>query len=69
MAKKKITGQFLILDVLRSYPQTRKVFKRHGMACRGCLGAEAETVVNGAVTHGIDPSLFIAELNAALEEN
>jgi hybrid cluster-associated redox disulfide protein len=69
MVKKKITGQSLILDVIRSYPQTRKVLARHDMACRGCLGAEAETVVNGAVTHGIDPALFIAELNAALEEN
>ena len=69
MAKGKITAQSLLLDVIRSYPQTRKVFARRGMACRGCLGAEAETVANGAVSHGIDPVSFVAELNAALEEN
>ncbi len=69
MAKKKITDQSLILDVIRSYPQTRKVLARHDMACRGCLGAEAETVLNGAVSHGIDAELLVAELNAAIEEN
>ena len=69
MSKKKITAQSNMLDVLRTYPQTRKVLARHGMACRGCLGAAAETVTASAVSHGVDPLSFVRELNAALEEN
>lgn len=67
--KKKITAQSKMLEVLRTYPQTRKVLARHGMACRGCMGAAAETVTASAVSHGVDPLSFVRELNAALEEN
>ena len=66
VVRKKITAQSNLLEVLREYPETRKVFDRHGMRCRGCMGAAAETVSSGAVSHGIDPLVMVQELNAAL---
>ena len=62
---KKITGEMNLQEVLRTYPGTRKVIDRHGMGCRGCMGAAAETVRQSALTHGLDPEAFIREMNRA----
>jgi hybrid cluster-associated redox disulfide protein len=62
---KKISGDMILLDVLRKYPGTRKVIDRYGMGCRGCMGAAAETVRQSAMTHGIEPEGFIREMNEA----
>lgn len=61
----KITETMTILEVLKLAPQTRKVFDRHGMGCRGCQGAEAESVARGAANHGLDPKQLVRELNEA----
>lgn len=61
----KITEQMTILEVLKAAPQTRKVFERHRMRCRGCQGSAAETVAAGAWNHGIDPKVLLRELNEA----
>lgn len=61
----KITAQSTILEVLKAAPQTRKVFERHKMRCRGCQGAVAETVQAGALNHGLDPAALLKELNEA----
>ena len=63
----KITEQMTILEVLKAAPETRKVFDRHGMRCRACKGAVAETVAAGARNHGIDPKTLLRDLNAALK--
>lgn len=55
----------MLLEVMRNYPETKKIFDRYGMGCRGCMGAGAETVRASAVTHGIDPGEFVRELNSA----
>ena len=61
----KITEKMTILEVLKAAPQTRKVFERNRMRCRGCQGAVAETVAAGAWNHGIDPKTLLRELNEA----
>ncbi len=61
----KITEQTTILEVLKAAPQTRRVFDRHRMRCRGCQGAAAETVAAGAYNHGLDPKALVRELNEA----
>lgn len=61
----KITEQMTILEVLKTVPETRKVFDRHGMGCRSCQGAAAETIALGAWNHGIDVKLLVKELNEA----
>lgn len=61
----KITGQMTILEVLKAAPQTRAVFDRFLMRCKGCQGAAAETVAAGARNHGLDPKALVRELNEA----
>jgi len=52
-----------IADVLKKYPSSREVFKRHIPECVNCGGASAETIQRGAVMHGLDPDKFVEELN------
>jgi hybrid cluster-associated redox disulfide protein len=66
MARMKITEETRLLEVLQSFPQTRKVFERYGMGCRSCMGAAAETIGRSAMTHGVDPKTFVRELNEAV---
>ncbi len=68
MSKVTITERMTILEVLQKYPRSRKVFDRHGMGCRGCMGAAAETIAAGAITHGIEPRAIIEELKKAARE-
>jgi hybrid cluster-associated redox disulfide protein len=63
---KKITGDMNMREVIRSYPDARKVLDRYGMRCRGCMGAAAETVSQSATTHGVDPETFVLEMNEAV---
>lgn len=65
----KITEKMTILEVLKTAPQTRKVFDRFSMRCKACQGAAAETVLGGARNHGVDPKELLRELNEAVKED
>ncbi len=59
----EITKLSSINDVLRTHPESIKVFEKYNMGCMGCMGASAESIENGAMMHGIDPSIIVQELN------
>ena len=63
----KIDKDMTFNEVLRAYPDTVKVFKRYGMNCFGCLGAEAESIEYGALAHGVDLERLLEDLNQALK--
>lgn len=64
----KINKEMTFNDVLRKYPDTVKVLKKYGMKCFGCLGAEAESVEDGAVAHGVDLDSLLKDLNNSLKK-
>ena len=66
VSKKKITLQSNLLEVLRQYPETGKVFNRFNMKCRSCMGAKEETIRKSAESHGVDPKVMVKELNDAV---
>lgn len=55
-----------IIEILRSLPQARDIFTKHGMGCIGCMGSMSETIENGAVMHDIDVEMLLVELNDLL---
>jgi len=55
-----------IEEVLRRFPQTIPVFRRHGIDCDQCQLSEFENLEHGAKVHGIDLSVLVADLNDAL---
>jgi hybrid cluster-associated redox disulfide protein len=58
-----ITKNTPIIEILRTHPQAREVFSRHGMGCIGCMGSATETLENGARMHDIDVEALIRELS------
>lgn len=63
-----ITKSTPIIDALRSHPQAREIFRRHGMGCIGCMGSMLETIENGAYMHDIDIDALLEELNELLKD-
>ena len=61
-----VTKDTRIADLLRSHPDTAEVFSRLGLGCFACMGADMETVEEGAVMHGLDVEAMVAELNTAI---
>ncbi|KKM12949.1 disulfide oxidoreductase [Clostridiales bacterium PH28_bin88] len=58
-----ITKDMSILEVLQAYPQARDVFARHGMGCIECMGAEGESLEDGARMHGLNLQVLLEDLN------
>jgi hybrid cluster-associated redox disulfide protein len=58
-----ITKNTPIIEILRTHPQARDVFARHGMGCIGCMGSATETIENGARMHDVDVEALIKELS------
>jgi hypothetical protein len=65
MAKEQITADWLIPDIVQSYPATRDVLDRYGL--KGCGGPAGprESVVWFARLHGVPLEQLLSELNAA----
>jgi len=63
----KITEQTIIADILREAPQAKKALDRHGLACKGCQGATAESVARAARNHGLEPRVLLREILEAVK--
>jgi hybrid cluster-associated redox disulfide protein len=61
-----ITKEMSISEIVQKYPQTVKVFLRHGLMCIGCAAARFENLEQGAIAHGIDTDALVTNLNAAV---
>lgn len=64
----KITADMTIGDVVNNYPDAIPALLGSGMHCIGCPSAQAESLAEAAVVHGIDINDLIAALNGALGE-
>jgi len=65
----KITKDMKLADVVKKYPATIEIFISFGLHCIGCPMASAESIENGAMSHGITGKNFekmMAALNAAV---
>ena len=63
----KITRDMLIHTVMKSEPETARVFDAHRMGCKSCGGGKVETVAWGASMHGVDVESFLKKLNEAAD--
>lgn len=57
------TKTMSIQEAIQAEPRARTVFEAHGMGCGACLGAQLETIQEGARMHDIDPETILEELN------
>lgn len=63
----KVTKDMIIGELLRMDPEMAGVLVAGGMHCVGCPSAQAETLEEAALVHGIDPELLVARVNAFVE--
>ena len=60
----KITKDMTIGEVVRQYPESVAVLMSFGMGCVGCPSAQAETIEEAAMVHGLNLEDLMAKLNA-----
>ncbi len=58
-----ITKDMKIEEIIRTYPQTLKIFDRYGIDCATCHLKEYENLEDGAKVHNIDLHAIVEDLN------
>ena len=61
-----VTKDSIIGDVLDYNPGTAQFFFEIGMHCLGCPSAQAESLEDAAMVHGMDADLLVEKINAFL---
>ena len=59
----KISKDIIISDLVQSDQNIIPILMREGMHCIGCPSAQAETLEEAALVHGLDPDVLVARLN------
>ena len=62
----KLTKDMTIGELIGSFPQVAPILMQVGMHCLGCPSAQAESLEEAAMVHGIDPELLVEKINAFL---
>ena len=62
----KISKDMTFFELMRTYPESVKVLQKHNLGCVGCMGAQNESLEQGARAHGLDVATLLSDLNAAI---
>ena len=65
----QVTKTMTIGELLQAAPQAAPILMEVGMHCLGGPGAQAETLEEAAMVHGLDSDLLIEKINAFLAAN
>ena len=62
----KIAKETTIGELISLYPQVAPILMQVGMHCLGCPSAQAESLEDAAMVHGLDADLLVEKINAFL---
>lgn len=62
-----VSKDMTFMEVMRMSPEVVKVLGSFNLGCVGCMGAQHETLEQGATAHGLDVDELVAALNAVFE--
>ena len=62
----KVTKDMTIGQIVATTPEVTPILMEVGMHCLGCPSAQAETLEEAAMVHGIDADLLEEKINAFL---
>ena len=62
-----VTKDMTFHEVMRKSPEVAKVLGSFNLGCVGCMGAQHETLEQGAQAHGLDVEVLLTSLNAIFE--
>jgi hybrid cluster-associated redox disulfide protein len=54
-------------EAMRKSPQVARVLSAFNLGCVGCMGAQHETLEQGAMAHGLDVEELLSALNAIFD--
>jgi len=61
-----VTKDMTIGQLLMEQPKAAMVLMEIGMHCLGCPSAQAETLEEAAMVHGLDADVLVEKINAFL---
>lgn len=61
-----INKDMTFFELMRTYPESVKVLQKYNLGCIGCMGAQNESLEQGARAHGIEIDSLLKDLNTAL---
>lgn len=59
-----ITKDMTIGEILRVAPEVAPILMEAGMHCLGCPSAQAESLEEAAMVHGLDINMLMEKINA-----
>ena len=62
-----VTKDMTFLQVMRMNPDVVKVLGSFNLGCVGCMGAQHETLEQGATAHGLDVDELVDAINAVFK--
>ena len=62
-----ITKDMTFHAVMQKSPEVVKVLGSFNLGCVGCMGAQNETLEQGAIAHGLDVEELLTALNAIFD--
>ena len=62
----KIEKTTKIGELIEKAPEKADILLEAGMHCLGCPSAQAETLEEAAMVHGLDADLLVEKINASL---
>ena len=64
----QITKDMTIGEILRTNPAVAPILMEAGMHCLGCPSAQAESLEEAAMVHGLDVDVLVNQINDFLGE-
>ena len=64
----QITKEMTIGEILRTNPNVAPILMEAGMHCLGCPSAQAESLEEAAMVHGMDVDVLVQQINDFLGE-
>lgn len=61
-----INKDMTFFELMRAYPESVKVLQKHNLGCVGCMGAQNESLEQGARAHGLDIDVLLSDLNSSI---
>jgi hybrid cluster-associated redox disulfide protein len=62
-----ITKDMTFHEVMRKSPEVVRILGSFNLGCVGCMGAQHETLEQGAMAHGLDVKELLVALNAIFD--
>ena len=63
----QISKDTKIGELMTIFPEAAQILMEIGMHCLGCPASQMETLEEAAMVHGIDGTLLVEKINAAMQ--